>query len=114
MSFAYSVDYAKIYVSLSIYSVGGHITEPHSSGDIASYAVHSVTIWWTKPTKIVAMFNAFVKKCNKIIIYNCSHAGIVKRSLSTIAPGIWITVTFIHQTLSYLQMTPPGVPNDRK
>ena len=28
-----------------ICSVGGHITEPHSSGDIASYTVHSVTIW---------------------------------------------------------------------
>ena len=27
-----------------IYSVGGHITEPHSSGDLASYTVHSVTI----------------------------------------------------------------------
>ena len=27
-----------------IYSVGGHITEPHSSDDMASYTVHSVTI----------------------------------------------------------------------
>ena len=39
----------KIYASTDryrcIYSVGGHITEPHSSGDIASYTVHSVTIW---------------------------------------------------------------------
>ena len=36
-----------------------------------------------------------------------SHAGIVKRSPSSIVPGIWITVTFIHQTLCYLQMTMP-------
>ena len=38
-----------------------------------------------------------------------SRAGIVKRSLSIIVLDIWVTVSFIHQTSDYIEMTLPGV-----
>ena len=40
-----------------------------------------------------------------------SLAGIVKRSLSSIVLDIGITVSFIHQTSDYIEMSFPGVKN---